>query len=157
MASEQAWHEVVGAELEQGRVAFVSGRYFGAHRAWLEPWRAASGHRRALLQGLIQAAGAYLKLRRGNPAGMAILLDRALDRLDPLPAELGGLDLHGFRAGLRRSRAEAAAWRDGGPVPCGPAWLGCVSPRHGGPPGPGLDRARDPRPPRSPPTDHCMT
>ena len=132
MASEQAWHEVVGAELEQGRVAFVSGRYFGAHRAWLEPWRAASGCRRALLQGLIQAAGAYLKLRRGNPAGMAILLDRALERLDTLPAELCGLDLEGFRAGLRRSRVEATAWRGGGPVPCGPAWLGRASPKDPG-------------------------
>jgi predicted metal-dependent hydrolase len=133
MASEQAWHEAVVNELELGRVAFVSGRYFRAHRAWLEPWRAASGHRRALLQGLIQAAGAYLKLRRGNPAGMAILLDRALERLDPLPAELDGLDLAGFRAGLQRSRAEAVDWRDGGPVPGGPARLGLASPEEGPP------------------------
>jgi predicted metal-dependent hydrolase len=156
MAFEQAWHEAAGPELERGRVDFVSGRYFGAHRAWLEPWRAASGHRRALLQGLIQAAGAYLKLKRGNPAGMAILLDRALERLDPLPMELGGIDLAGFRAGLRRSRAEALAWRAGGPVPGGPARLALASQADGGLPGPGLDHARDPRPPWSPPTDHCM-
>jgi hypothetical protein len=33
MASEQAWHEAVGTELERGRVDFISGRCFGAHRA----------------------------------------------------------------------------------------------------------------------------
>jgi len=36
---------------------------------------------------------------------------------------MGGLDLAGFKIGLRRSRAEAAAWRAGGPAPNGPAWL----------------------------------
>jgi predicted metal-dependent hydrolase len=111
--------------LERGREAYVSGRFFEAHEAWVQAWRRESGSTRGLLQGLIQAAGAYHKMSQGRqPLGMTILLDQALALLDPLPDAFGGLDLAGFRVGLRRSRREAAAWQAGGPMPAGPAHLG---------------------------------
>jgi predicted metal-dependent hydrolase len=111
--------------LERGREEFAMGRFYEAHVAWLQAWRVAEGPSRQLLQGLIQAAGAYLKMSRGRqPIGMTVLLDLALERLDPLPGDYLGLDLEGFRRGLRRSKNEAVAWRAGGPVPSGPAHLG---------------------------------
>ena len=123
MATRLQRIESPAAALERGRVEYASGRFYRAHAVWLDPWRGAAGAERRLFQGLIQAAGAYLKLGAGNPAGMAILIDQALAQLGPLADDMGGLDLAGFRIGLRRSRAEAAAWRAGGPAPNGPAWL----------------------------------
>jgi predicted metal-dependent hydrolase len=111
--------------LERGRTEFALGHFFEAHEAWLQAWRASFGDERRLLQGLIQAAGAYHKMSRGRqPIGMSILLERALEQLEPLPDGYAGLDLDGFRRGLRRSRQEALGWQSGGPAPSGPARLG---------------------------------
>lgn len=124
-AAPAALGELTATILERGREEFAMGRFYEAHVAWLQAWRVAEGPSRQLLQGLIQAAGAYLKMSRGRqPIGMTVLLDLALERLDPLPGDYLGLDLEGFRRGLRRSRQEAVAWRAGGPVPSGPAHLG---------------------------------
>jgi len=115
------------AALERGRIHYVSGRFFEAHAAWEEAWHGESGLVRRLLQGLIMAAGAYNKLASHQPAaGMVVLLERALERLGPVPDGFAGLDLDRFRAGLERSLVEARAWRGGAPAPAGPAPLGVV-------------------------------
>jgi len=111
--------------LEQGRHAYVAGRFFEAVAIWEEAWRVESGPHRRLLQGLIQAAAAYLKMTvQPHPPGMVKLLDRALETLRPLPDGFASLQLDRLRLGLARSRDEAAAWAEDGPSPAGPAPLG---------------------------------
>lgn len=112
--------------LERGRGLFVAGRFMEAHETWETAWRAETGERRRLLQGLIFAAGAYQKLAQGQPSGMVRLLELALDRLAPLTDGLGDLELSRFRAGLGGSLVEAQRWRGGGPAPSGPAPLGVL-------------------------------
>lgn len=124
MASSIGRAELVAAALERGRVEFAAGRWFSAHEAWEVAWRLEDGPRRRLLQGLIMAAGAYQKMAAGQPRGMVLLLERALERLAPLPDGLAGLELDRFRAGIAWSLREARAWLRGAPPPAGPAPLG---------------------------------
>jgi len=127
MALSLSRHDSSMAALERGRIHYVSGRFFEAHEAWEVAWHGESGPVRRLLQGLIMAAGAYNKLASRQPAaGMIVLLERALERLGPLPDGFAGLELDRFRAGLERSLVEARAWRAGAPAPAGPAPLGVV-------------------------------
>lgn len=113
--------------LERGRIHYVGGRFFEAHATWEEAWHEESGLMRRLLQGLIMAAGAYQKLAgQRQPLGMLVLLERALERLGPVPNGFAGLELDRFRAGLERSLLEARAWSAGGPTPAGPAPLGAL-------------------------------
>jgi len=100
--------------VELGRMAFELGLYLEAAAIWEQAWRESSGASRQLIQGLIQAAGAYRKRQLGQPLGMAKLLTLAQERLAPLPEGLAGLRLEAFRAGLERSRKEAVVWSTGG-------------------------------------------
>lgn len=115
------------AALEVGRIHYVSGRFFEAHEAWEAAWHEETDPMRRLLQGLIMAAGAYHKLADRRPSGMCMLLERALERLAPIPDGFAGLELGHFRAGLSRSLGEARAWSAGAATPSGPAPLAVVS------------------------------
>jgi predicted metal-dependent hydrolase len=68
--------------LEAGLAAYAAGDYFEAHEllepAWMGTDVAAD---RALLQGLIKVAAAYVHDVRGNPAGIARNLEGARARL----------------------------------------------------------------------------
>ena len=112
-----AWLELA---VERGRLAFEDGHYLDAAAFWEGGWHAERGPPRRLLQGLIQAAGAYDKRRQRRPAGMVKLLSLSLEQLGPLPDGFGGLRLDAFRNGLKRSLMEAYTWSAGGPLP-GPA------------------------------------
>jgi hypothetical protein len=101
--------------VESGRVAFEAGRYLQAVFHWEQGWREESGAARQLLQGLMQAAGAYRKQELAEPLGMFKLLLLAIEKLGPLPDGFLGLGLDDFRAGLERSRKEAIIWVAGGP------------------------------------------
>ncbi|MCM2334583.1 MAG: DUF309 domain-containing protein, partial [Anaeromyxobacteraceae bacterium] len=90
------------AALERGRILYAGGRFFEAHEVWEAAWRQESGLSRRLLQGLIMAAGAYHKMAAQQPRGMALLLERALERLGPVPDGFEGLELDRLRAGLER-------------------------------------------------------
>lgn len=120
MALSHRHFERLDLLLERGRLAFELGLYLDAVAAWEEAWRQEYGPARQLLQGLMQAAGAYHKRRLEQPLGMVKLLALALERLDPIPDGFGGLRLDSFRDGLERSRREAVTWVTGGPGP-GPA------------------------------------
>ncbi len=121
--------------LERGREQFASGRFFEAHEVWEEAWREETGSTRRLLQGLILAAAAYHKMaHQRQPLGMTRLLEKALERLAPLPDGFAGLELARFRAGLERSLLEGRAWLAGAPAPAGPAPLGAVLSSPGGAP-----------------------
>jgi hypothetical protein len=113
--------------LEQGRIHYASGRFFTALEIWAVGWRDGSGTPRLLLQGLILAAGAYQKMAAGQPVGMALLLERSLERLQFLPDGLAGLQIERFRQGLRGSLLEAWDWQEGAPPPSGAAPLAAWS------------------------------
>ena len=69
---------------ERGREHFEAGRYFEAHEDWEEIWTGVEGHLRDFYQGLIQLAGAMVKVERREPVGTVRLLRRGLSRLEPL-------------------------------------------------------------------------
>ena len=117
MALSEKRAELLGTLLEVGRLAFEAGLYFNAVVHWEQAWREELGPERRLLQGLMQAAGAYHKLELGQATGTLKLLALAIEQLGPLPDGFGGLRLGPFRAGLLRSRREVVAWAVGGSHP----------------------------------------
>jgi hypothetical protein len=116
---ENSYHRLI-QQVESGRAAFEAGRYLQAVFHWAQAWREETGPARLLLQGLIQAAGAYRKQEMAEPLGMIKLIFLAIEKIGPLPDGFLGLGLDDFRAGLERSRKEAICWVAGGPRP-GPA------------------------------------
>ena len=88
--------------LAQGLRDYRAGHYFEAHESWEAVWITCHGPEKALLQGLIQVAAAFHHYERGNLLGTQLTFQKALLRLDPLPAEFGGIavallrdDIHG--------------------------------------------------------------
>ena len=79
------------ALLKKGERLFNSGLYFEAHEVWEEVWKESSGEKKKVLQGLIQAAAGFHKLKQGQPVGAARLFDRAVRKLEGAPA------LNGFQ------------------------------------------------------------
>lgn len=100
--------------LERGRALWNAARYYDAHEAWEEAWLREEGQVRLLLQGLIQAAAAYVKaLEHLRPSGAAKLLAAALERLSPLEDGFAGLRLAPFLAALVVTRTEVERWLAG--------------------------------------------
>ena len=63
---------------------FNAGRFFQAHEAWEESWRKAEGSAdEAFFKGLAQLGAAYTHYARGNAHGARVLLERALERIEP--------------------------------------------------------------------------
>lgn len=86
----------------EGVALFQGAQFFEAHEelelVW-RPWPA--GPERLFLQGLIQAAVSLEHWRRANPRGAAGQYDKARAKLEPLPAEYGGLALGALLRELR--------------------------------------------------------
>jgi predicted metal-dependent hydrolase len=117
MALSENRHERMLQLLENGRRSFDTGRYLEAVAHWELAWREEYGATRQLLQGLMQAAGAYRKMQLGHPQGMHKLIVLAQGKLRPIPDGFAGLRLDLFLSGLERSRLQAAAWLAGGERP----------------------------------------
>jgi uncharacterized protein len=100
--------------LELGRQLFNAARWWEAHEAWETAWTDEEGEARQLLQGLIQVAAGYFKATvHRRPSGAVKLLSAGLEKLAPLEADAGGLELAPFRAGVARSLALARRWAAG--------------------------------------------
>ena len=90
------------------------GYLWEAHEAWEGLWHPAKGDRLVAehLQGLIQCAAAALKLRMGQPQGLAKLAERGTARLEGVAREAGprfmGIDLEAFVAAFRAFAASRA-------------------------------------------------
>ena len=123
MALSENRYERLVQLLENGRRCFETGHYLEAVAHWELAWREEYGASRQLLQGLMQAAGAYRKLQLGHPQGMHKLIVLAQGKLRTIPDGFAGLQLELFLGGLERSRREAAAWLAGGPRPSPPPSL----------------------------------
>ena len=70
---------------EKGLTFFDAGKYFEAHEAWEDLWRATPGPDRVLYQGLIQAAVGLYHLERGNTSGAHSQLTKSVLHLSGFP------------------------------------------------------------------------
>lgn len=109
------------AALEAGLAAYEQGDFFEAHELLEPAWMGTDVPAdRALLQGLIKLAAAYVHAVRGNPAGIVRNLEGARARLveaeeDRLAAGLPDpwLDLSGLSAAIDLRLADLAAHPNG--------------------------------------------
>ncbi len=69
----------------QGRALFNEQRYFEAHEAFEDLWRAAPERERPALQGLVQVCAGLVKHQRGQPASTRTLLLKGLAKLEDAP------------------------------------------------------------------------
>ena len=100
--------------LEEGRALFNAGRFFEAHERWEEAWLSETGPARLLLQGLIQVAAGFLKMKAGNRPAAIRLFETGVGRIVAAgpPPELGGFceSVRQITARLRESGGDAAPW-----------------------------------------------
>jgi predicted metal-dependent hydrolase len=92
--------------LEKGITYFNAGRYFDAHEAWEDLWRASGGPLRLFYQGLVQGAVGMHHLSRGNLNGARAQLAKSLEKLRQYPATFCGIDNAKLIADLEAALAE---------------------------------------------------
>jgi predicted metal-dependent hydrolase len=108
-------------ELEQAArewaAHFNAGRYFEAHEALEEAWRAAPQPQKTWLKGMIHAAVALYQYQRGNDHGARTKYGSALHYLSGAPDSWLGLDIARLRRELTAFMAALTALAPGSPVP----------------------------------------
>jgi hypothetical protein len=104
--------------LAAGRGHFDAGRYFEAHEAWEEGWKATRGAEKKLLQVLVLWTTALHHAQRANQVGAVALMARALERLAEVTTARPPFDLEALRDALVESWEGLSA--PGGPPP--PRW-----------------------------------
>ena len=87
--------------LAEGLRCYRREQFWHAHEHWESVWLELEGQEKLFLQALIQTTAAFHHLQRGNLIGTASLLRNALQRLDPLPADFGGISVDTLRTSLR--------------------------------------------------------
>jgi hypothetical protein len=97
-------------DYQAGAACYRQGEFFEAHEHWELLWKRLQGDRRALVQGLIQVAAAWVKRSRGEALGMRRLLTSAQQRFDGLPGALWGADVNALRASVERCLEAAILW-----------------------------------------------
>lgn len=93
------WETRLPAALTQFLTLYRAGRFFAGHEVLEAAWLKTGS---AFYQGLIITAAAFCKRERGNAAGLARNLRKALRRLDGCPPVHLGVDVEALRAGLRQ-------------------------------------------------------
>jgi uncharacterized protein len=105
--------------LAEGLQCYRDQRFWHAHEHWEDVWRQLDGEEKLFVQALIQTAAAFHHVQRKNLVGAASMLRNALRKLDPLPAEFGGIQVDVLRQSLRQwlSAIDAALPLDAIPFP----------------------------------------
>lgn len=85
--------------MHEGRACFNRGEFYEAHESWEEVWNVIDDPDRRWVQGLIQVATGFHKLRQGRGDVALTLLRRALDKLRDAPERLDGVDVAAARRG----------------------------------------------------------
>ena len=113
--------ETRAVALEAGLAAYDRGDYFEAHELLEPAWMGTDDlAERALLQGLIKLAAAYVHSVRGNPAGIARNLEGARSRLEEAREDgrhTAGLDLNALLHDIDARLGQLAADPDHQPAP----------------------------------------
>jgi predicted metal-dependent hydrolase len=101
--TEAAAFDWTSEGLRRGAELWNRGRFWEAHEAWEEPWRAAGRHtaRGRFLQGLILLAAAGVKRQGGAHAAARRLAARGARRLEAA-AGMPGFDAPAFAAEVER-------------------------------------------------------
>lgn len=76
-----------------GLLLFNEGDFYASHERWEDLWLRNRTTLRPLLQGLIQLAGAYHHLERGNLVGATALLRAVRERLVPYAPRAFGIEV----------------------------------------------------------------
>ncbi|HKY30996.1 MAG TPA: DUF309 domain-containing protein [Candidatus Polarisedimenticolia bacterium] len=88
--------------LQEAIALFNEARWFEAHEAFEDLWRASRGETRSLYQGIVQACAGLVKQQRGQPGPAVTLLLRGLGRIEAAPpACCPEIDAAGLAARLR--------------------------------------------------------
>ena len=87
--------------LAEGLACYRNRQFFEAHEHWESVWLRSPEPEKTLLQALIQVTAAFHHLQRNNRIGAASLLTNALSRLEPYPAEYGGVAVEPLRQSIR--------------------------------------------------------
>jgi hypothetical protein len=87
--------------LADGLRCYRNEEFFLAHEHWEGIWLQCEEPERTFLQALIQVTAAFHHLQRNNVIGTESLLRAALGRLDPFPAEYGGIAVGPLRENIR--------------------------------------------------------
>ncbi len=92
--------------LAEGLRCYRAGEFFAAHEHWEAVWLRAPEPEKTFLQALIQVAAAFHHLRRDNLNGARSMLNGALKRLEPYPAEFHGVSVSSLSDDIRRCLSE---------------------------------------------------
>jgi hypothetical protein len=97
------------AAFKRGVEEIRAGRYFEAHEALEDAWRAAPAEERDFFQGLVHVAVAWYQAGRGRPVATGRQLEKAVRRLAPFAPAHRGVDVDGVLAQLAAAQARVAA------------------------------------------------
>jgi uncharacterized protein len=95
---------VIEKALADGLALARAGRYFEAHEAFEEAWRAASPGERDFFQGLVHAVVAWYQDGRGNLTGCTRQLEKGRRRLAPFAPAHRDVDVAFLLAQLDAAR-----------------------------------------------------
>ena len=93
--------------LADGLALARAGRYFEAHEAFEDAWRAAPPDERDFFQGLVHVVVAWYQDGRGNETGCGRQLEKAARRLAPFAPSHRGVDVASLLAQVERARPGA--------------------------------------------------
>jgi predicted metal-dependent hydrolase len=98
---------MIEKSLADGLALARSGRYFEAHEAFEDAWRAASPEERDFFQGLVHVVVAWYQDGRGNETGCGRQLEKAARRLAAFAPSHRGVDVASLLARVDRARPGA--------------------------------------------------
>jgi len=98
---------VIEKSLADGLALARAGRYFEAHEAFEDAWRAASPDERDFFQGLVHVVVAWYQDGRGNETGCRRQLEKAARRLAAYAPSHRGVDVSSLLAQVERARPGA--------------------------------------------------
>jgi len=96
---------MIEKSLADGLALARAGRYFEAHEAFEDAWRAAAPGERDFFQGLVHVAVAWYQAGRGNRVGCERQLEKARRRLSPYAPSHRGVDVAGLLGQVERASA----------------------------------------------------
>jgi predicted metal-dependent hydrolase len=94
----------VESDLAKGLELLRAGKYFAAHEALEDAWRAAPAGERDFFQGLVHVAVAWYQAGRGRRIGCERQLEKAARRLGPFAPAHRGVDVAGLLAQVEAAR-----------------------------------------------------
>jgi uncharacterized protein len=98
---------MIEKSLADGLALARAGRYFEAHEAFEDAWRAAPPDERDFFQGLVHVVVAWYQDGRGNEIGCGRQLEKAARRLAAYAPRHRGVDVASLLAQVARARPGA--------------------------------------------------